>query len=374
MVWMIRCRFSLARKATVQCWHVKWCEPIVARIVNLFVLLSAILMGTSSVACERTTFATTAEPAPLYAANDRSSETILASLKQPTPCADTAWAVLPDPWHLASLMAMDGDLQILDIRRNREHAAGMLPLTTPVSFENWRDPARLGLPKSDEGLSALLGSNGLRLSRPIVIVAQSNDTQELARAAYVHWILTSLGADEVAILNGGMKAWQGAGLPTYKEAAALERYEAKVRFGHTHLAGDYEVYGIAMMQMDGLLVDVRSSEVVNRFDILGRALPTTLPGALNAPITDLARAVTQAQSRDIGFEKVRSHMASLQTNAGPTVSFSSTGELAALNWFLASQIGGLKDVRVYPEGIKGWRNRDGALFRAANVYDMVATD
>lgn len=296
-----------------------------------------------------------------------------AALYETAPCnsENTSWSVLPDAWSVASVMARR-DTQILDIRGTRQRQAGMLPQTTAIEFAKWRDPAWTGLPASNAALSRLIGAAGLLLEQPIVLVVQSGEAQDMARAAFVYWVLKSTGARNVAILHGGFEAWKNAGLSTYDFMAVRAPYDAEVTFGDAHLASDYEIYGIAMMQMAGQLVDVRAHDVVNRFDSMGRAMPTTLPGARSAPVEALMEAFGQGQNPETGVAAIKAQMAGIRRagDTGPIISFSSTGELAALSWFFTSEVLGMADVRVYAEGIKGWKDRDGALFRAANVYQV----
>lgn len=295
------------------------------------------------------------------------------SLSDEAPCSTVDhWSVLPSAIGLAKTLVAD-DVQVLDIRSAGLRAHGMLPGTTVVEYPDWRgDKAAAGLPPTDDYLSEVVGNAGLLLDLPIVIVDHEDGTTDMARAAYVYWILKSLGAEKLAILRGGYKAWEETGLPTRSQAQERAPYLAEVTFDDEHLASDYEIFGIAMMQIEGRLLDVRPEGVVNRFDSQGRAIPTTLPGAQNAPVANLATQISSAHSIEGGARAVLAHLKAHRAASVPIVTFSSTGELAALNWFFASQVAGLADVRVYPEGVRGWKARDGKLFRAANAYEMKA--
>lgn len=306
------------------------------------------------------------------ASQNGAAQVVPAALYGPAPCPSKArdWAVLVDPWQLIGEHQFT-QMQVLDIRSTQQLGGGMLPNATRIAFDAWRDQGHPGMPASDAELSAIIGHAGLRLDQAIVVVAQSNSAQDLARAAYVYWVLTSLGAERVAILNGGFAAWTGAALPTTTKPAKRAPYTADLTFSKTYMASDYEVYGIAMMQLEGRLLDVRAGHVVNRFDSRGQAVATTLPGALSAPVETLLASMQEAGSTTRVKARIAAQIADYGVEGG-MVSFSSTGEFAALTWFFASQVAGLENVRVYADGIQGWKDRGGKMFRSANAYDMRA--
>lgn len=341
---------------------------------STFLAVTLAMIGTSASACPDILPARAEQILPVSYVEGASI--VPAALMDELPCAsEPTWSVLPDVGYLVGMLA-HRDIQVLDLRSAGLRAQGMLPGTTSVTYTDWRGAAaNPGLPPSEAHLSAIIGAAGLHLDAPIVIVGHDDTASAMARAAYVYWVLASLGADELAILNGGYKAWDAAGLPVVTKTRDTTPYTAKLTFGDAYLASDYEIYGIAMMQMDGRLLDVRPRGVVNRFDSQGRPIPTTLPGAQNVPVAALAAEVANMHDRDRSAKTILSHLRGhkVAAKSGPIVSFSSTGELAALNWFFASQIAGLPDVRVYAEGVGGWKARDGKLFRAANAYEMKAT-
>ena len=43
------------------------------------------------------------------------------------------------------------------------------------------------------------------------------------------------------------------------------------------------------------------------------------------------------------------------------ISFSETGEAAALTWFFASEVAGMQNIQLYPESLRGWRATGGEL-------------
>lgn len=104
-------------------------------------------------------------------------------------------------------------------------------------------------------------------------------------AARAWGLLRLFGHDKVAVLDGGLAAWQAAGLPISTELPALQ--------SHPPVAGDFDYSRlfdhqdvIAHLAHGGLLLDARAAE---RFR--GEVEPIDaraghVPGALNRPFTE----------------------------------------------------------------------------------------
>ena len=290
------------------------------------------------------------------------------------PCAtadndlDTRdWSVMPEPEMLWDAI-VGTDVQVLDIRSAKSVKKGMLPRTVSMPYKMWRGPkGNPGEPPAAEQLATMIAEAGLRLDAPIAIVHQKPTAMDTGRAAYVYWLLKSVGAEQVSILRGGYKAWAASELPVALSAGFVDSYEpAPLEYQYTWRADEVDVFGIATKQISGHLLDARPHSVVNRLSKLGEAVATTLPGARNAPVQPLMQTLAGEVRAEDGVEAVVAHLKSHKANwrEGPVVSFCSAGELAALNWFYASEIAGLENFKLYPESVKGWADQGGNLFVA----------
>ncbi|AEA64568.1 sulfurtransferase [Burkholderia gladioli] len=104
---------------------------------------------------------------------------------------------------------------------SQAYAAGHLPgarylhldrdLSGPKTGSNGRHP----LPSRDT-LVATLAAKGLRANQQVV----AYDAQGGMYAARLWWLLRWLGHDSVAVLDGGLQAWQAAGQPLTQAAPA----------------------------------------------------------------------------------------------------------------------------------------------------------
>lgn len=111
-------------------------------------------------------------------------------------------------------------LQIVDVREAPEFAGGRIA------------GARL-IPQGELAGRAA----GLDRSRPVVLVCRSGKRSEQAREK-----LAALGFPQLACLEGGLMAWEAAGLPVEKDARAPWSLERQVRVA----AGGLVLLGVAL--------------------------------------------------------------------------------------------------------------------------------
>lgn len=285
------------------------------------------------------------------------------------PCKGSAqgaidWSIMPSAVTLAALTIL-GDVQILDIRSAADLADGVIPGAVSIPFARWRGPENNpGEPPSEERLEQMLGDAGLRLDAPIIIVHDIPEPMDIGRAALVYWILKSSGAEKLAILRNGFQSWEKADLPVADAPFRRPPVTVDVTFSSKWRADQLEVFGIATNQIPGHLLDARPHDLFSRLDAIGHAVRTTLPGASNAPVIPLMSVLAGEVDVEDGVDTVISYLADkgVDWTEGPVVSFCDTGELAAVNWFYASELAGLDNMVLYPESVYGWENNGGRLF------------
>ena len=121
---------------------------------------------------------------------------------------------------LRSLLAGGGPPQLVDVRESLEFAAGRIAGARSV-------------PLADVGRRA----TELDRARPVVCVCRSGK-----RSAQAAETLTALGFAHVQQLEGGLSAWEQAGLPVEKDADAPWALERQVRF----VAGSLVLTGLGV--------------------------------------------------------------------------------------------------------------------------------
>ncbi|MEL6766339.1 MAG: rhodanese-like domain-containing protein [Pseudomonadota bacterium] len=246
------------------------------------------------------------------------------------------------------------EVVILDIRAPKAFVAGHVPAARNVPYGAWRGPkTNPGARLSDEGLTAVLQRAGVTPESRVVVLNEGDSPSAFGATARVYWTLKSAGLSEIAILNGGMKAWQAAKLPVATDAAPFEPSQATFALSDAWSVDRAGVDAVIAGESDAMLIDARP----DIFFKGGKKHPAArLPGTLRS-------AVNLVHESFFGQNGVMSedgdYVRGLAREAGWTpgrtvVSFCNTGHWAASNWFALSEIAGIEDVRLYPESMVGW--------------------
>ena len=284
---------------------------------------------------------------------------------------DPPWTTLVD---VATLAAVLGDgvrvvdaratastaVRVVDARAsladpqagNGLHAQGHIPGAVHADLNrDLSDLTRVGhgrhpLPDSD-AFATRLGQWGIGTDTQVVVYDGSDGSMAAAR---LWWLLRLIGHTKVAVLDGGIAAWQAAGqtLATgSSEAAALPAYPG--RFDTSQVASADEIES-RLKHAQGWLVDARAGE---RFR--GEVEPLDpvaghVPGAVNRPF---ALNVLDGRLRDA--QELRAELQGVIGNQDPerVVLMCGSG-VTACHLLLAMESAGLSGARIYADSWSGW--------------------
>lgn len=284
---------------------------------------------------------------------------------------DPPWTTLVD---VATLAAVLGDgvrvvdaratastaVRVVDARAsladpqagNGLYAQGHIPGAVHADLNrDLSDLTRVGhgrhpLPDSD-AFATRLGQWGIGPDTQVAVYDGSDGSMAAAR---LWWLLRLIGHTKVAVLNGGIAAWQAAGqtLATgSSEAAALPAYPG--RFDTSQVASADEIES-RLKHAPGWLVDARAGE---RFR--GEVEPLDpvaghVPGAVNRPF---ALNVLDGRLRDT--QELRAELQGVIGNQDPerVVLMCGSG-VTACHLLLAMESAGLSGARIYADSWSGW--------------------
>ena len=286
--------------------------------------------------------------------------------------ATPAWTTLVDAADLAATLGQAGT-RVLDARATastavrvmdarfaladpqsgaQAYAQGHIPGALHADLN--RDLADLGktgqgrhpLPDSD-AFAATLGRWGIAPDTQVVVYDAADGSMAAAR---LWWLLRLIGHARVAVLDGGVAAWQAAGLALTTDQPVVEPLPPYPgRFDRARIATVDEV-AARLKHAPGWLLDARAGE---RFR--GDVEPLDpvaghVPGAVNRPF-----ALNVADGRLRPAPDLRAALQPLiGTHAPEQVVLMCGSGVTACHLLLAMEVAGLHGAKVYADSWSGW--------------------
>jgi len=214
-------------------------------------------------------------------------------------------------------------------------------LAAPSGPHTGRHP----LPAPDK-LAAWLGAEGVGEKTQIV----AYDDAGGVFAARLWWLARWLGHEAVAVLDGGIRAWEKAGGTLESgEAPGREPVNFRIREPLAGIADVHEVARVVSHLHSGRLVDAR-----DRRRYLGELEPIDpvaghIPGAHSRPFGDNL----DEQGRFLPVEQLRTRFSTLARDPRSVIHYCGSGVTACHN-VLAMEHAGLTGSRLYPGSWSEW--------------------
>lgn len=220
--------------------------------------------------------------------------------------------------------------------------AGFLDLTERLS--DTEQPLPFTLPHP-EALAAELAAAGVDEQRHIVLYSSSHAMW----ATRLWWMLKSLGVPRVAVLDGGLAAWDAAGRPLASGAEALEPGRLQPDWNPAMWASKEQV--LAQLRsgstctINALPAAVYRGESPVRY---GR--PGHISGSVNVPYENL---FARNQQHFAAAEQARSHLHEQGALSAPVVCYCGGGIAATVAAFVLNRLGH-EPVAVYDGSLNEW--------------------
>lgn len=245
---------------------------------------------------------------------------------------------------------------LLDVRwalgdpHGRDHyLAGHLPgavfadMDTELASHGLPSDGRHPLP-AEADFAATVRRWGINTGDTVVVY----DDAGAAAAARAWWLLGYAGIPDVHLLDGGLAAWRGAGLPLAAGEVRAEPGNAVVRYGARET-----IDADAAAAWDGVLLDARAGERYR-----GEAEPIDpraghIPGAVSAPTSE-----NLAEGRFRPAQDLRARFESLGVSPDTPVAVYCGSGVTAAHQIAALEIAGFK-AALYPGSWSAWSNQPG---------------
>ncbi len=254
------------------------------------------------------------------------------------------------------------DLVVLDIRNAidggsaESYAEGHIPGAIYSNYltDGWRitRDGVIGMAPPPAELERLIGGLGIGNEDAVVLVYGGVNATDFGSAARIYWTFKYLGHDRVAILDGGWRGWQAAGLAVEQGVRLPEptRFEARVR---PEYAVDTAFVEAAVARGGAVFVDARpATQYVGKEKHRAAKAYGHLPGAWSVPQEAFFDPATGGlRSREELLEVIPPELLAME---GTIVAYCNTGHWAATDWFVLHEILGREQVRLYDASMVGW--------------------
>lgn len=273
--------------------------------------------------------------------------------------SDATAGALMGPADLAARLGESG-LVVLDVRSTGygggrvAFEAAHIPGAVHSDYvtDGWRmsrGSAAGLLPEADH-LSALFGGLGIRPGDHVVVVPAGESSGDFSVAARIFWTFRAAGHRHLSMLDGGYAGWTAADLPVEVGASsAPERASYPVQLDPDVRASLPEVER-AVAEGSAALVDARGASFFKGEEKSGQvARAGRLPGAVNVNAAAAYDPVTNRLRSRAELEKLFSPVPD-----GAVIPFCNTGQAAATDWFVLSEVLGRPEVRLYDASMSEW--------------------
>lgn len=265
---------------------------------------------------------------------------------QPTSADAASWDVIVEPAWLRDHAASDGIL-VIDAREPDAYALGHIPgaVNVPCSSTYDTPPGNTDDLAPVAQIEALLSAAGVSAASPVVLY----DTDSYREAARLFWVLEVHGHPRVAVLNGGLKGWNAAGLPESTEPTRRPPTVFVANLQPERLASKLQVRQ-ALGDSDLLLLDSRSEE-----EYVGLTTKTAraghIPSAVSADVKSNLRTDGRGVCELLEADALRTAHAWVPEDRR-VITYCNTGTRASLSYLVLRSLG--REVAVYDGSWREW--------------------
>lgn len=281
----------------------------------------------------------------------------LSLLCAPALAAAVPAVVTPD-WVAANLER--SDLVVLDLQPERYYQRAHVPGAVNTAYKAWRTESKDGTPgmlPPAGRLSALIGGLGIDADSHVVVVPLGRGAGDLAMATRVHWSLKAAGVERVSVLDGGLVAYaEGRKRPLESGRNRPQKSEFQARLRDDLVATRAQVRRAIEGDGPGLVDNRSRAEYLGLWRGGPDERPGTLPGAANLPFDWLTADGSAAFLEEDALRRVFAYAGVDPEAAG--IYFCHTGHRASLAWFVAHELLGSEDARLYDGSTVQWASTD----------------
>ena len=230
----------------------------------------------------------------------------------------------------------DKALRLLDIRSHKAYKAGHIKGAVHSPYGPWRvsRDGIVGLLPDKDYVQQLIQQAGIDENKAVVIIFANGKGSDFGSAARVYWTLKTAGLSNIAILNGGLKAWQQQGFKLDTEAVTIQASSYQIKAFDEQYFVDAKAVQLASTNNKKLLLDARPKK---QFEGYAKHPKAKIGGTIGAAKNFSQFEVFDQQGQILNKAQLQSKLKDLELeNKEEVISFCNTGHWAATNWFVLS--------------------------------------
>jgi thiosulfate/3-mercaptopyruvate sulfurtransferase len=203
-----------------------------------------------------------------------------------------------------------------------------------------------------ESLGETVANIGISNKKHIILVSKKTDINTLASSIRIYWILKMLGHHDVSILDGGFEAYKSKGGDLVKRPIKPIRKLFKTAIDTRYLASTDDVK--QAVRNHTILIDLRLPSFYTGEDKHSLAdFSGSIPGADNIPW----RLLTDENGQFLPRNQLQEIFSTVVGKATEEhIVFSETSHVAAIGWFILSELLNYDDVKIYDDGYLYWQS------------------
>ena len=259
---------------------------------------------------------------------------------------------------------------MIDFRPATDYLRGHVPGAVNSNYgkDGWReeraDKVPDVLPAKLEPLAAMIGKLGIDNNTHVILIPPGTSSSDMGMGTRVYWTMKVLGHDNVSILDGGMVAWEkDKKNPMQAGAAKTEPKTFKVSLRKEMLVTMDDVKKAKAAGV--MLVDNRPEDQYVGINRHPKATESgTIEGAKNLP-NGWTTVNGGGEFRKRGQLEQLLKVAGVPST-GDQINFCNTGHWASVGWFVAHELVGNKQARMYDGSMVEW-----TMLKAGGVEQKV---